>query len=195
MGNPRPTIGRAGVTGERSNSDHVADRGGSSRGDSRDSRRPRNRRRPHSITGSPEEHETRRSRRRSESTKRYYCEYSMCTNHKGFARSSDLKRHLDTVHQLKNRYSCGCCEISRPLDVYGSQRKDHMKQHMHKSHLKDSELQLCKMEHSNGTIMAFAEVRCLYEHMRRHHYRPSDPNFQRIQCMSTCLSFEAHVDR
>ena len=74
---------------------------------------------------------------------RYHCSHPGCES--SFTRASDLKRHArNHVPSDQHPFACGCC-LNAPGagQGYSSERKDHVEQHLRKSHgIKESSAQL-----------------------------------------------------
>lgn len=106
---------------------------------------------------------------------------------RSFKRKHDLARHRKSHQPHKSMY-CGCCDNACKANQhgsgqgYGTDRKDHLKQHLRKGKHKVLSKSLpyeCLVEKREGvTEFAFSSVHCLLEHMQRYH--PKDPSIHRI---------------
>ena len=122
---------------------------------------------------------------------RFWCQAQGCTDNKGFSRKRDLNRHIDAFHQEFKRFHCGCC--MNASGTFSSSRKDHIKQHIRKKHIKNSEVQWCDVNNCDASIqLGFSSRRCLAEHVHGYHYDNANPALLALQrkfSFSSCGDF------
>ena len=106
-------------------------------------------------------------------TPKYACLHQGCSG--SFTRANDLKRH-ELVHETSPYFlwGCGCCLNANDPDYsYSSERKDHVVQHVQKSHgvqKKSRELFSCSScSGSNGITFIFSFESCLKTHQAAKH--------------------------
>ena len=97
---------------------------------------------------------------------KYMCLVPGCG--KAFSRHADLQRHA-RKHSPDKPFLCGCCENMEKPEPYRTHRRDHLLQHLRKTHHEDSSDQcpLCPATSDGGVL--FCGRACVLLHAKSHH--------------------------
>ena len=103
-----------------------------------------------------------------ETRARYPCLAPGCTHTDGFSRQADLQRHM-RIHTSDKPWLCGCCENTNSPKPYRTSRKDHLTQHLKKTHHAGARVECpdCASGPDGGTF--FGGQACVSLHSRLHH--------------------------